>query len=323
MNFRIQTAIAIMLLATVCTPAFADDDFPSRAIQIINPYDAGGTTDVLARGLAAGMSTRLGKQLIVVNRPGAGGALGTAAVARAEPDGYTLLFAPALVVSVLPQARARSEVGYDPDSLVPVCQTFSNIMGLVVADDSPFKTVDDLVKAARAKPGALSYGHQGVSTIPQLAIEEFLDAAKVNVTGIPYRGDPAILTDLIGGRIDVAAVVLGVVSATGQKVRILGVFAEGRHPTFPDVQTVAEQGFKIAPASFGGLLVRKGTPEKVIEKLASACGGAAQDEAYQLAAKRAAQPLDYFADQKTFAKRLAQDIETKARLLNKLGQAAK
>lgn len=317
-----NAVIAAVLFVGVSGAALADDSFPNRPIQIVNPYQAGSTTDILARGLAAGMSTRLGQQLVVVNKPGAGGSVGTASVARATPDGYTLLFAPALVVSVLPQARPPSEVGYEPSELIPICQTFSNVMGVIVRQDSPFKNVGDLVKAARAKEGALTYGHQGVSTIPQLAIEEFLDTAKLKVTGVPYRGDPAVMTDLLGGRIDFAAVVLGVVSSQGQNVRLLGVFDGERHPSFPDVPTVAEQGFNVAPASFGGLLVRKGTPAPVVAKLAAACDGAAHDEFYRQAAKRAAQPVKYYGGPEAFGKRLQQDVETKARLLKQLGQAA-
>lgn len=322
MRFGRKAAIALAIIGGASGTAMADENFPNRTIQIVNPYQAGGTTDILARGLAAGMATRLGQQLIVVNKPGAGGSVGTASVARATPDGYTLLFAPALVVSVLPQARQPTEVGYEPSELIPVCQTFSNVMGLIVRQDSPYKNVGDLVKAARAKAGALTYGHQGVSTIPQLAIEEFLDAAKLKITGVPYRGDPAVMTDLLGGRIDVAAVVLGVVSSQGQNVRLLGVFADERHPTFPDVPTVAEQGFNVAPASFGGLLVRKGTPAPVVAKLAAACDGAAHDDAYRQAAKLAAQPVKYYAGPEAFGTRLQQDIDTKGRLLKQLGQAA-
>src|SRR5262249_45042676 len=151
----------------------------------------------------------------------------------AEPDGYNLLFAPALVLSVLP--AARNDAGYDAASLVPVCQTFSNAMALAVRPDSPFKTLKDVAEAARAKPDPLNYGHQGPSTIPHLAMEEFLDHAKLKINGIPFRGDPAVMTDLLGGRLDIAAIVLG--SATGQNIRLIGIFAEERHPSFPDVPT--------------------------------------------------------------------------------------
>ena len=120
----IATCIAFFAAVFAVTAAQAQTDYPSRLVRIINPYVAGSTTDVLARALVVGLSSRLGQQFVIENRPGAGGALGTAGVARAEADGYTLLFAPALVLSVYPQARG-ADTGYKPDALAPVCQTFN------------------------------------------------------------------------------------------------------------------------------------------------------------------------------------------------------
>jgi tripartite-type tricarboxylate transporter receptor subunit TctC len=300
----------------VVSPAqsVAQQDYPGRIVQIVNPYQAGSTTDVLARALAVGLSARLGQQFVVVNRPGAGGALGAVSVVRSDPDGYTLLFAPALIVSVLP--AARSDTGYDATSLVPICQTFSNAMALAVRPDSPFRSLADLVQAARQKPGQLNYGHQGPSTIPHLAMEEFLEAAGLKIDGIPYRGDPAVMTDLLGGRLDVAAIVLG--SAREQNVRLLGIFAEERHPATPDTPTVKEQGFDVSPASFGGLLAPARAPADIIGKLAGACAAAAKDEAYATTATRAFQPTNYYADRATFGARLQHDIEVKKRLLARM-----
>ena len=147
-------------------------------------------------------------------------------------------------------------------------------------------------------------------------MEEFLLAAKLDINSVPYRGDPAVLTDLIGGNLDVAAVVQGTV--TGQNLRILGIFAENRHPAFPGVPTVKEQGFDVAPISFGGLLAPKGTPPEIVAKLEAACEGAAKDELYVTAAKRGGQPEDYYANRATFAARLARDIEAKKNLLARM-----
>jgi tripartite-type tricarboxylate transporter receptor subunit TctC len=305
---RAAASLAALMIAT---PATAQSDFPNRVVKIVNPYVAGSTTDVLARALAAGMSTRLGQQFIVENRGGAGGAIGTAQVARSDADGYTLLFAPALVLTVHPQDRA--DTGYKPDSLVPVCQAFVNAMALAVRTDSPIKSIADLVAAAKAKPGALNYGHQGNVTIPHLAMEEFLQAANIDIKDIPFRGEPLVMTDLLGGRIDVASIVLG--TAKGQNVRVIGVFAETRHPAFADVPTVKEQGYDVSPASFGGLLAPAGTPAPVMAKLADACAAVAKDAAYRTVAERAAQPPDYFDNAAGFKARLDRDTAAKARVL--------
>jgi tripartite-type tricarboxylate transporter receptor subunit TctC len=311
MRMIVKSVTALSLLGAAANTAMAQGAYPDRVVKIVNPYVAGSTTDILARALAVGLSNRLGQQFIVENRGGAGGALGTASVARADADGYTLLFAPALVLSVHPQSRP--DTGYKPDALVPVCQTFSNAMALAVRQDSPIKNVADLVTAAKQKPGALNYGHQGILTIPHLAMEEFLDFAKIDIRDIPFRGEPLVMTDLLGGRLDVASIVLG--SASGQNVRVIGIFAESRHPAFPNVPTVKEQGYDVSPASFGGVLAPAATPTPVVAKLAEACAGAAKDEIYQTTAKRAAQPPDYHADAATFRDRLKRDTERKASVI--------
>jgi tripartite-type tricarboxylate transporter receptor subunit TctC len=312
---RKRTAVlAAIGVIGLSAPAQAQDTYPSRVVKIVNPYVAGSTTDILARALAVGLSSRLGREFIIENKAGAGGALGALSVARADPDGYTLLFAPALVLSVHPQARTDTD--YKSDALVPVCQTFTNAMALAVRPDSPIKNIANLVATAKARPGALNYGHQGPLTIPHLAMEEFLQAAHIDIKDIPFRGEPQVMTDLLGGRLEVASIVLG--TATGQNVRVIGIFAENRHPAFPDVPTVKEQGYDVSPASFGGLLAPAGTPAPILAKLATACEGAAKDEGYAGVAKRAAQPADYYANAASFRQRLNLDIAIKARVLKRV-----
>jgi tripartite-type tricarboxylate transporter receptor subunit TctC len=314
---RVSAIAAAM--SFIAAPAGAQG-YPNKTVQIVNPTQAGATTDVLARVLAAGLANRLGQQFVIVNRPGAGGAIGTAAVARADADGYTLWFGAVYTLSVLTKLK-ETEAGYAANALVPVCQTVSNAMMIVVPMESRFKTLAELVKAAQAEPSKLTYGHQGAGSIPNLAVEEFLDAANLKVTAIPFRGDPAVITALLGGNIDVGGLVQGTAAAARDKLRILGIFAEERHPGFPDVPTVKEQGFNVAPVSFGGLMAPAGTPEPVIARLASACEATAKDEAYVRAAKAGGQPDNYYADRKIFGERLARDIAAKDRLLTKMGLA--
>jgi tripartite-type tricarboxylate transporter receptor subunit TctC len=290
-------------------------DYPSRVVRIVNPYVAGSTTDRLARALGVGLSSRLGREFVVENRPGAGGATGTLSVVRSDADGHTLLFAPALVLSVHPQAR--NDAGYRPDALVPICQTFVNAMVLAVRADSSIRNVADLVAAAKSKPGAMNYGHQGPLTIPHLAMEELLLATGTEIKDIPYRGEPLVMTDLLGGRIDVASLVLGTISGR-QDVHPVGIFSETRHSSFPTVATVKEQGYDVSPASFGGLFAPVGTPAAVVNRLANACAAAAKDDMYANAARDAAQPEDYYADAATLSQRLKRDIDAKARVFARI-----
>ena len=310
---RLAAALAASALGTAPTRvAKAQEAFPSRPIQIVNPYPAGGATDLMARALAAGLSARLGQPVVVVNRDGAAGAVGTLGVARAAPDGYTLAFVPALVLSVLPVTQPGS--GLRPDALRPVCQMFANAQAIAVRADSPFRTLADLVAAARAAPGRITYGSLGVASIPHLAVLGWTRVAGIELTHVPYRGDAAVMTDAIAGRLDLAAIVLG--SASGRTdLRLLAVFDTARNPAFPDVPTAIEGGFDVAPTSFGGLMAPAATPPERIAALEAACAAVAEEEVYRAAARRALQPVAYHTGAAAFAARLARDVAEKAELL--------
>jgi tripartite-type tricarboxylate transporter receptor subunit TctC len=311
------SAIALAgALTAVSQPAFAQSDYPNRVVKVVVPYGPGSAPDILARALTTSLSGRLGQQFIVENRTGGSGAIGTASVARAEPDGYTLLFAPALVLSVLPQARGGAEAGYKPDSFAPVCQTFVNTMGLAVRPDSPLKSVADLIAEAKRRPGQLNYGHPGLLTIPHLAMEELQQTAGVDTKDIPFRTGPQSIAELLGGRLDFISQVMG--TEVGQNIRIIAVFSDKRIATFPDVPTAREQGYDVSPVSFGGLLAPLSTPEPVLAKLGTACRDAAKDEVYVTIAKRAGQPDDLYLDAAGFKQRLQGDVASKARVLARL-----
>ena len=233
---------------TIVPPAVAQN-YPERPIEVTVPFSPGAVTDVLGRALAEGLGAALGQRAIVVNKAGATGAIGAAAVARAAPDGYSLLFAPAVSITVLP--LSNKQVGYDLKAFDPICQTFKNEMVIVVNPNSPFKSVGELVAAAQARPGAVNYGHLGVASIPHLAMVEFSQVAKVDFNAIPFKGDADVMQQLQGGQLDFGAVVLS--SAAGSGLRILGLFADARNPATPETPTVKEQGFAVAPVSFGGL----------------------------------------------------------------------
>ena len=313
-TFLATITLAAPAIVVAPLPSHAQSDYPNRIVKIVVPYGAGTVPDILARALTTGLSGRLGQQVIVENKAGGSGALGTAWVVRAEADGYTVLFAPAVVLSVLPQSR--NDTGYRHDSLVPVCQTFVNTMGLAVRPDSPIKSIGDLVVTAKQAPGALNYGHPGVMTIPHLAMEEFMQAAAIDIKDIPFRSGPQTIAELLAGRIDILSTVIG--TEVGQNIRIIGVFGEKRLAHLPNVPTFKEQGYNVSPASFGGLLAPPATPQPILSKLSAACAEAANYDLYATTAKRAGQPDDYYADAEAFRQRLARDIESKARVLSRL-----
>jgi tripartite-type tricarboxylate transporter receptor subunit TctC len=296
----------------LATPALAQEVFPARPIQIVLPYPPGNAIDVLVRALANAMAPQFPQPVVVINRDGAAGAVGSASVARAAPDGYTLLFVPALVASVLPVTQPTS--GLTVQSFRPICQVFSNTMALVVRPDSPIRDLRDLQARARAAPGRITYGTLGITSIPHLAAVQWSGAAGVELEHIPFRADGQVMTEVLAGRIDVGAIVLG--SAAGRNdLRVLSVFDRQRHPDFPEAPTAVEQGFDVAPASFGGLFAPTGTPEDRIARIEAACAVAAQSESYRTAARTGSQPPTYFLNRADFARRLQQDIDEKAVVL--------
>jgi tripartite-type tricarboxylate transporter receptor subunit TctC len=247
-----------------------------------------------------------------VNRDGAAGVVGSVSVLRAPADGYTLLFMPALVASVLPITQPTS--GLRAGSFRPVCQVFSNSMALVVKPDSPIRTLRDLQAAAQRNPGRMTYGTLGVTSIPHLAMVQWLGAARAEIEHVPYRADAAVMTEVLQGRIDVGSIVLG--SAAGRNdIRVLAVFDAQRHPDFPDAATAIEQGFDVAPASFGGIFVLAGTPEDRIARIEAACATAAASEPYRTAARTGSQPANFFLNRADFTRRVEADIAQKGEVL--------
>ena len=163
-----QRMVAALLAAALATGTseVRAQSYPERVIEMINPYSPGGATDIMGRGLAESLSAQLGQRVIVLNKAGATGSIGTAAVARANPDGYTLLFTAA--VSMVVNPLAQPQAGYTLNSFDHICQTFKNEMVIVVHPDSPFRSVADLVTAAKDKPGTLNYAVLGIGSVPTL-----------------------------------------------------------------------------------------------------------------------------------------------------------
>lgn len=310
------SAMAAIAAVVMAAPAALAQTYPSKPVEIINPYPPGGATDIMGRALAEGFVKEFGRPFIVINRPGANGAIGTAAVARAAPDGYSLLFTAAVSIIVNPLTQPQA-APYTHDSFDHLCQTFKNEMVIVAHPDAPYRSVADIVKAAKAKPGALNYGILGIGSIPHLSMVELSQAAGMELNAIPFKGDADVMVQVMGRHVDFGAAVLA--SAVRGNVRILGLFSAQRNPSIPDVPTVREQGFDVAPASIGGLSAPKGLPADVRARLESACKSAAASEPFRKLMKTLHQPDDYYVDGATFAKELAADAVVKRRLLGQLG----
>jgi len=307
--------IAAGLAAGLAAPVTAmAQNYPERVVQIIVPATPGSSADILGRVLAEGMSADFGKPVIVVNRPGANGVLGTADVARANPDGYTLFHGAGYSITVQP--LTDKDIGYSVKSFTPICQTFKNDQVIVVPPNSALKTAQDLVEAAKKKPGALNVGIPGIATVPHLAMVQLADLAHVEFNNVPFKGPAEEIQNTRNGQLDFSAVPLTAAAASG--LLMPGIFAPSRNPSLPNVPTFKEQGFDVAPLSFGGLLGPAGMPAAVTKKLENACIAIMKGEAAQRVVKNTFQPADYFADATGFARNLATDIAEKTPLVGKL-----
>ena len=255
-------------LAAAASLDAAAQAWPTKPVKVIVPWAPGGAVDVATRKVAQKLADQLGPPFVVENKPGASSTIGAQLVVNAPADGYTLV-ANDMSYSLLPYVFKKLPFDHEKD-LVPVSTTMIAPYAIAVKADGPYKTLQDLIKAAKASPGKLTYGTGGPGSAPHFATESLSMAAKMDLLHVPYKGAADAMTALIGGQIDlVMASVPSLVSqAKGGKARILAVSGDSRLPVLPDVPTFAEAGLKdFGILNFNGLWAPKGTPPQVIAKL--------------------------------------------------------
>lgn len=266
-------SLSALPLAGILVPANAlaqvrAPGFPTKPVTIIVPFTAGQSGDLLARVLGEPLSKLWGQTLIVDNKGGAGGTLGSRAAAAAPADGYTLLLGSSGPLAAAP--NLYSNAGYNPRELTPIMNVAGVAQALVVQADAPYKTLADLLAAAKASPGKLSYGSGGVGSFQHLTFELLKQRTGAQITHIPYRGSSPAYTDLIGGQLQAMFDSLPAVlpQAKAGKVRVLAVSTSQRVPQLPDVPTVAESGVPGFDAlGWLGIVAPKGVEPAVREKL--------------------------------------------------------
>ena len=312
---RHRTLIAAIAALGLGLPGSAGaQSYPNHIIEMVVPSTPGSSADILGRILGDSMGSQLGQRFIILNKAGASSILGTAEVARAKPDGYTLMHSAIFPITVQPLTERQT--GYTAQSFEPICQTFKNDQ-VIVARPGAYKNVADIMAASKAKPGGLNYGSPGLGTIPHLSMAELSQISKVEFNHVPFKGPAESIQMTLGGQIDFAVAPLTAAANSGLAMPAL--FAEKRNPALPDVPTVKEQGFDVAPLSIGGLLAPKGLPADIKKRLEAACITAKNSEPFQRMVKTTFQPSDYFADSAGFSANLNKDVEDKRRLLTVLG----
>ena len=271
---------ALLGVVTLTTPtAFAEANYPNKPINFIVPYGAGGGADARSRQMAQKMSVILKQPIIVDNKPGAGGNIGTEFIARSAPDGYTIgmgNFAPMAVNKAL-----FGNLRYDPETdLLPIVLIEKGPLVLVVNPNSPYKSVKDIVEAAKAKPGTLTYSSGGIGGSHQLSAELFKQSAGIDMIHVPYKSGSAGLTDLMAGNVTMMfdQMYSAMPSIKGDKLRAIAITSKKRSPLLPNIPTFAEAGYpKVEVLNWQGLIAPKGTPKAIIDKLNAAANEALKD----------------------------------------------
>lgn len=256
------------LVSLSIASALHAERYPSRPIRFVVPGPAGGTTDILARAIGQKLSEALGQQVVIDNRPGASGIIGTDIVAKAQPDGYTMIL---VASSFVINPGIRKKLPYDTvKDLGPVTLVAMVPLVLVVNPALPAKAIKELIAYARSKPGGMNYGSGGSGTSSHLAAELFNVMADTQIVHVPYKGVATALPDLMAGRISVMYpnVPLVLPQINAGKLRALGVTTAQRVATLPDVPTISEAGlpgYEVSPPY--GILVPARTPKEIVERL--------------------------------------------------------
>lgn len=315
MHFRkiVYSASFALAASALSTTALAQSDYPQNPVTIIVPFGPGGTSDIMARILAKHLHAELGGNIIIDNKGGAGGAIGMMQLKRAKPDGYTLGLS---VIGPEVLQPGMRKTGYTHQDFDHICGTYSVPLMMMVPQDSPFKTMTDVVDYAKQKPKQLTYGTSGTGTLLHIAMEMLMKQAAASALHVPYKSSAEMVTGLLGKQVMVFNDTTTV--AKQYKLRPLGIFADQRLSSIPDVPTTREGGWPIEATIWGGLIAPKGLPKEVVAKLETACGKALNSDGY----KADVEPLDtppHFMGATDFAAFAKSESDKYSKLISEMG----
>lgn len=301
---------ALMALLTSGASAQTAPAYPAHPVEIILPYSAGGGVDAMARAFAREAARDTSQQWVVNNREGAGGVVGFTALARAKPDGKVIMFSPASPLTNSP--FVNSNLPFKASEIEPVCQVFENVFAIAVREESPIRSLTELLARGQANPGGVSYGHAGPASVPHLSMAAIERATRVKFNAIAYRGDGPMMTDIMGGTLDFS--VPAISSIGGKKLRVLAVLAEKRQPALPDAPSIAELGYPVISPGLNGLYVPVGTPKAIVSQLEGICRKVTGAAAFIDSAKGLLQ-VPQFLPAAQFKARIAATYKTHATLV--------
>jgi len=314
---------AVLVLTCLFLPLAVAQDYPSRAVTMIVPFPPGGVADIVGRPLAAMMEKSLKQPVVIVNRTGAGGALGMREVARAAPDGYTILMGLSSI-SIFPVSERVNgkQPNYELKDFAPIALVTADPTVLVVRADSPYKSVKDFVAAAKANPGKINYSSSGVYGTLHVAMEIFANAAGIKLFHVPYGGGGPAITALLGGQVEASA--QGPAAAIGQikggKMRALAGWGTERLKLLPDLPTFKELGYQdVEFYIWSGVFAPAATPAPIVSKLRESVKAAATSEDFRNAMEKVSTPVHYL-DAPEFAKYWERDAKRLSAAVEKIGK---
>ena len=273
--FNVARIACAALAAAAASAAFAQapstgsgQAYPSKPVRLVVPSSAGGGTDIVARIIAPELSKRLGQQVVIDNRPGAGTMIGIEVAAKSPPDGYTLLMG---LSTLAINSALYKKVPYDPQrDFAPITQAISSASIIVVHPSVPVKTLKELIAFARARPGQINYASAGTGTYPHMTMELFLSMARLKMVHIPYKGTAPAMIDMVAGQVATmaATILTGMPQIRAGRLRPLGITSAARSPIVPDIPTVAEAGLPgYESVQWYGMLAPARTPRDIITRL--------------------------------------------------------
>jgi tripartite-type tricarboxylate transporter receptor subunit TctC len=258
----------LLAVAVLLAPAAAQPQaWPNRPVKLVVSYPAGGSLDAITRPFAEALTKQFGQPFVIENRAGAAGALGTEAVAKSAPDGYTFLAGPNAPLVLLPLLR---KTPYNAGDFIPVAPMGEFVYAFAALPKLGVNSMAELVARAKKEPGKLSYGSPGMGSATNLRGEAFKIMAGVEILHVPYRTGAEVLPDFLAGNVDIMIDNVQFSHAKAGKVKLLAMTTDRRHPDFPDVPTMREAGFPVELATFCALFAPKGTPQEILDKLSTA-----------------------------------------------------